>query len=299
MSASGVPQLTTLMQEFVRRKSLENFEGCLDTDVPGVHFYRAKGGSERKPLLYQSGVIIMGQGRKNIYLGDHTVSYGPGDYLVLGIPLPLECEAISENDEPILGISIDVKPHVLQHLTSLLQQNAPTCLPECEPECGIRSVAMDKDILDATCRLLNVLFDRVEAAALGEHLVSEIIFRILTGPSGKTLFGLAQHNGQYARIARTLSTLHNDYAHRLTVDDLAEQANMSVSAFHRAFRQVTLASPLQYLKKVRLSKAHDLIAIEGKKANEAAYLVGYTSATQFSREFKRHYSYAPGQAGGF
>jgi AraC-like DNA-binding protein len=32
---------------------------------------------------------------------------------------------------------------------------------------------------------------------------------------------------------------------------------------------------------------------QGKKANEAGYLVGYNSPAQFSREYKRHFGYSP------
>ena len=79
----------------------------------------------------------------------------------------------------------------------------------------------------------------------------------------------------------------------ISVEQLAEQAHMSVSGFHRAFRQVTSETPLQYLKKIRLNKAKDLIVVEGKQATEAAMLVGYASASQFSREFKRHFNATP------
>jgi AraC-like DNA-binding protein len=51
-------------------------------------------------------------------------------------------------------------------------------------------------------------------------------------------------------------------------------------------------SPLQYAKSVKLGKAHTLIK-EGKKANEAGYLVGYNCPAQFSREYKRHFGFAP------
>jgi AraC-like DNA-binding protein len=56
---------------------------------------------------------------------------------------------------------------------------------------------------------------------------------------------------------------------------------------------VTLESPLQYLKKVRLNKAKELIQLEGRRVNDAAHLVGYTSTSQFSREFKRHFNMTP------
>lgn len=68
---------------------------------------------------------------------------------------------------------------------------------------------------------------------------------------------------------------------------------MSVSAFHRAFKEVTSDSPLQYLKKIRLSKARDFILQDGMKAYVAADKVGYESASQFSREFKRYFGRSP------
>lgn len=68
---------------------------------------------------------------------------------------------------------------------------------------------------------------------------------------------------------------------------------MSMSAFHSAFRQITLESPIQYIKKVRLNKAKELIQLEGKKVNDAARLVGYNSVSQFSREYKRHFNETP------
>ncbi|MDF4802162.1 helix-turn-helix transcriptional regulator, partial [Vibrio parahaemolyticus] len=51
--------------------------------------------------------------------------------------------------------------------------------------------------------------------------------------------------------------------------------------------------PLQYIKKVRLNKARDLIQLEGKRVNDAARLVGYSSPSQFSREYKRHFNETP------
>ena len=68
---------------------------------------------------------------------------------------------------------------------------------------------------------------------------------------------------------------------------------MSISSFHRAFRQVTLVSPLQYMKQIRLNRARELIQREGRGIAEAASLVGYNSPSQFSREYKRHFCVSP------
>ena len=59
--------------------------------------------------------------------------------------------------------------------------------------------------------------------------------------------------------------IHRNYSSSINVADLASSANMSISAFHSAFRNVTLESPIQYIKKVRLNKARELISYEGEK----------------------------------
>jgi AraC-like DNA-binding protein len=70
---------------------------------------------------------------------------------------------------------------------------------------------------------------------------------------------------------------------------MAEEDGMSVSAFHHNFKAVTASSPLQYLTSVRLHKARMLIFHDGLGAALAADRVGYESASQFSREFKRFF----------
>jgi AraC-like DNA-binding protein len=76
---------------------------------------------------------------------------------------------------------------------------------------------------------------------------------------------------------------------------MAVETGMSVSAFHHNFKAVTGSSPLQYLKSVRLHKARMLILHDGLGAALAADRVGYESASQFSREFKRFFGNRPMQ----
>ena len=68
---------------------------------------------------------------------------------------------------------------------------------------------------------------------------------------------------------------------------------MSVSAFHHHLKLVTACSPLQYLKRIRLDRARTLMTIDGYNAGTAAPAVGYESASQFGREFKRLFGVTP------
>jgi len=110
------------------------------------------------------------------------------------------------------------------------------------------------------------------------------------------LSALTQHHTPYASISRALERMHEGYRESLAVEDLAKEVAMSISSFHRAFKQVTGDSPLQYLEKLRLLKAKGLLVLEGARVDEAAYDVGYVSASQFSREFKRYFNVPPSEA---
>ena len=148
----------------------------------------------------------------------------------------------------------------------------------------------------AVIRLLRVLETDTETAILGPGTTKEIFYRALMGGQGASLLALLNQNSNLARIIGTLKIIHGNYKEKLDVERLAKTANMSLSTFHRAFKEVTADSPLQYLKKVRLNKARDLLLQEQTKAYIVAERVGYESQSQFSREFKRYFNVAPSEA---
>ncbi|WP_368506475.1 MULTISPECIES: helix-turn-helix domain-containing protein [Rhodobacterales] len=80
------------------------------------------------------------------------------------------------------------------------------------------------------------------------------------------------------------------------MDAMAAQVGMSRAVFHRRFKQATTMSPIQFVKSMGLNNAAMKIA-SGMNVSEAARDVGYQSASQFSREFKRMYGQSPRQWG--
>jgi AraC-like DNA-binding protein len=79
----------------------------------------------------------------------------------------------------------------------------------------------------------------------------------------------------------------------LRVEDLAEIAGMSTSTLHHHFKALTSMSPLQYQKQLRLQAAQQRMLIEGLDAANAAFSVGYESASQFNREYSRFFGLPP------
>jgi AraC-like DNA-binding protein len=70
---------------------------------------------------------------------------------------------------------------------------------------------------------------------------------------------------------------------------------MSASSFHRHFRAATSMTPIQWQKALRLREARRLLLTGEAAVAEAGYTVGYGSASQFSREYRRAFGRAPGQ----
>ncbi|MDY6868355.1 MAG: AraC family transcriptional regulator, partial [Chloroflexota bacterium] len=85
---------------------------------------------------------------------------------------------------------------------------------------------------------------------------------------------------------------HQNINEPVSVEKLADLVHMSRTSFYENFREVMHVSPLQYAKSVKLLRAQTLLKA-GKNVNEAGYLVGYNSPAQFSREYKRHFGFAP------
>jgi AraC-like DNA-binding protein len=68
---------------------------------------------------------------------------------------------------------------------------------------------------------------------------------------------------------------------------------MSPSTFRQHFRALTGVSPLQYQKRLRLIEARQMLIAGSVNASNAAYSVGYESASQFSREYSRAFGAPP------
>jgi AraC-like DNA-binding protein len=274
--------------------------GATESRLKGVRFFKSTYPISRKPIVYDPGICIIAQGHKIGYLGEEAFQYDANNYLVTSVTMPFECETFVSPEGPLLGLYIDVDMSQLHDLIGRMDLHPPNRNgigngDEKDLPRAIGPAVMDADMADATFRLIRSLKSESEAQILGPGLVREIIYRALGGAQAPVLYSLTMHGGTFSQVARALKIMQNDYAAKIDVDQLANIARMSASAFHRAFKEITSDSPMQYLKKVRLTKARDLIVRESMKVYLAADRVGYESSSQFSREFKRYFGQSPAE----
>lgn len=274
-------------------KQLKNNEKKLSELLPDIRLLYGTEPGLRTPVMYEPGIIFLFSGHKIGYINERVFRYDANEYLLLTVPLPFECETYATPERPLAGIRLNVDILQLQEL--LMDIGEDDRFQPSMAASGINSATLSDEILCAAERLLDVMERPLDARILGKQIIREMLYHVLTGPRGGALLALVSRQTHFSLISRVLKRIENKYTENLNVEQLAAEANMSVSAFHHNFKSVTSTSPLQYLKSYRLHKARMMIVHDGMKASAAAMRVGYESASQFSREFKRYFGVTPGE----
>jgi len=205
--------------------------------------------------------------------------------------LPLEMEVTQATlNRPMLGIALELDLMLLSELL-ISMDDLSTYPAENQPALSVSKTS--SELQSALFRLLQMLDSPSDLQILGKTTVREILYWVLQGEQGEQLRRLVTSDSSSFRIANVVGFINQNFDRQININELSILANMSSSALHQKFRQVTCMSPLQYLKKIRLHNARSLMLEKGLKASDAAFKVGYTNPSQFSREFKRLFGLPP------
>lgn len=269
--------------------------GVIGTPVPGLALVRSDQiMDERQPIVYDPCIYVVVQGSKVAHLGDEIFTYDALNYLVLSVPLPLECQILNASkEEPYLAIRVDIDTRLLNGLIHELPvKDIPRELAV-NANRGIYVSAVDEDISSTLIRLVSCISNPEKAKVLGPMAVKELLFHVLFGEQGHQLQVFAYRDKHNFQIAEVLNFIQKNYSMAMEVDELAAMANMSQSSFHVYFKAVTNVTPIQYIKTMRLHEARRKMLHDNQSASDAAFQVGYASPSQFSREYRRLFGAAP------
>ena len=261
----------------------------VETGVKGVRLFRVSEPVRCAPAVYEPTVVAIVGGSKEAILDGRRYVYGSDRYLCCPLPMPIEAGTPRASpEEPLLGVQVMLEARVMTDLVLAMERAGG--LPEGDtPAPGLALARWDDAFADALLSLVRLSHRSADAAVLGEGRVRELCYAVLSGEAGaaaRRAYGVG--NG----IARAIEHLAARLDEPVTVDDLAARARMSRAVFHRQFKEATTQSPIQFAKAMRLNEAAMRIAA-GTTVSEAAMDVGYASASQFSREFKRMYGHSP------
>jgi AraC-like DNA-binding protein len=280
--------LATLIGRYTDGKG----NGFHDTEIDRLGFGRESAVGTAMHGISNPMLAIVVQGRKDTLLGEETYHYGAAQYLVVSVDLPIHGFTVeATSDRPYLGLKLDLNPCELCEIIA-----AYTTVLASQKEASVRGffvTTADVSLLDCVLRLVRLLDTPRDIPILAPMLIREIYYRLLIGEQSESVRQIATSGSNMQRIAEVLKLMKANFAQPMRVEDLAQKAGMSPSSFHHHFKQVTSMSPLQYQKQLRLLEARRLMLAENLNAVTAADRVGYSSPSQFSREYARMFGAAP------
>ena len=215
--------------------------------------------------------IISGKG---VYLIDGTENEIAAGDLVY-IPSGCVRQAWTSPDEPleIYAINFELDPD------------------EPLPFSFVSRIGHDTKIIDFFTRLTRVWRERealydVEASALALQIIVELTRR---------LFGNKPENEGDLRIERIKDYINDNYDKPLSVPELANIVGLHPAYLGTMFMRCESCSIKEYINKIRISQAYEIIRTEMLPLNEVAYSCGYTDTFYFSRVFKKCIGVPPSQ----
>jgi AraC-like DNA-binding protein len=285
---------TARLKELIGRHARD---GLTPTTLPGVRLLRATATTQPLGEVAEPAVAVIAQGAKETTLSGRVFRHGAGQFAIVPVELPVIGHITQASPaEPLLAFVLMLRQEQIAALLAELTQAAPAPprAPAVMPP-GIAVSDASPALLDAITRLLALLDEPGAAAVLAAGVEREIVWRLLTGPQGATVRQIGLADSRLAHLARAITWIRTYYDQALRVDELAAMAAMSVTSFHRHFRAVTSVTPVQFQKQIRLHEARTRLLADPRDIAGAGYAVGYSSPSQFSREYRRMFGVPPGR----
>jgi AraC-like DNA-binding protein len=241
---------------------------------------------------YELNLITNTSGR--FYVGDHTGTFEPGQLVMMGPNLPhnwiselpdgqpvaKRCVVLQFSGKSIMG-GIEAFPE-LAPLERLLADSLRGIL--FSPTTARIATPLMTDLLQASG------FQRVyKLLALLEVLSQAKDSTLLASPA----FRVDPEQYQSSTINQVLAYLAAHLDEKLTESDLARYAGMQTSAFSRFFRRHTDVPFVQYLNRLRINRASELLISSDIPITDICYSCGFNNVSNFNRQFLEQKSMPP------
>ncbi|MGR6468683.1 AraC family transcriptional regulator N-terminal domain-containing protein [Rhizobium sp. PAMB 3182] len=260
--------------------------GYNPTALVGMRILRSETVLEDVPVLYRPGAVFVLQGAKQGFLDGQIYRYDADHYLGVSVPVPFRMASQASPEMPLLALYLEFDLHLAAEIAVMLEDGGNIAREQAR---SLVSSPLSSKLRDLLRRTMSALADPQECAILGPAILRELHYLVLVGPQGGALRAALRHRGPAGRIVESLARIRASFTAGISVPELAAEAGMSVPSYHAHFKALTGASPVRYIKAMRLHEARVMIASNQGPISTVAAQVGYASAAQFSRDFRKHF----------
>lgn len=273
-------------------KNYCTYEGLVDTPIETLKFYTTTCETEFTSIIYEPSLCVALQGEKAIGYGDELYSYSPSKYLLMCTNIPANVRIKTASKE-FPYISILLKFSLEQIYEVIKESDYSRTEKRKKLESAFCFNKLDEDLLEALNRLVKLLNKPKEIRDfMSKLLIKEIIYLLLQKNSD-FLKDYILEGTLTSQIVKAIREIKNNYQETINMKTLAKNIGISESTLYQNFKKITLMSPLQYQKKIRLEEAKHMLLNQNMEASQVAFQVGYESPSQFSREYARMFGLPP------
>lgn len=166
---------------------------------------------------------------------------------------------------------------------------------ECLNECGLKEdYYFHTDRIDEVVLSVQNLTREMTFKMPGyEHVAQSLLTYILVVSSRRYTSSVHSSKNIDLRMRNVMEHIYHNYSDELTISDLSEFVELSVSHFSNLFKQTFGLYPLQYITNYRLKRACDLLRHTQHPVSKVAEMTGFKDPLYFSRVFRKQLSISP------
>ncbi len=103
------------------------------------------------------------------------------------------------------------------------------------------------------------------------------------------------HNDHLFALANVLQYMDEHLSNQITCNDLARITSMTPKTFYRYFKTATGMAPIDYLLKMRMKRASQMLKETTLPVKQIADLCGFYNTSYFGQQFRKAFNQSPGQ----
>ena len=287
------------MADSFRQEAMElilekyKFNGEWQSPIPCLKFFTTTTPMELTSIMYEPCLCIILQGTKAVGFGKVMFQYSPYEYLLASAHIPATVQVLEASQlAPYVSMTITF---TLEEVYEVLKSVPSEKLKfQKKSEKGLFFGVLEEGLCDSLKRLvrLSVLAEE-DRRFLTPLVIKEILYWLVNTKSGYFLNKFAMKGTVSNKIVKAITHIKENFNEKVSVKSIANLVQMSESSLYHNFKIITSLSPLQFQKKLRLEEARKILTIQNIEISEVAFLVGYESPSQFSREYSRMFGSPP------
>lgn len=235
--------------------------------------------------------VCKGSGKRQI--GSNISYFSDGDLVLIGSNLP-HCGLTNENTNNDYEMVIQFKPDFLgesiwetpemQRISALLEKSKAGIVFNENIKKTVGKKIADMHEMSSLNKLLNFL-------EILDELATTQDYRILN--AGKYYLQTQVEDNE--RINHIFNYVKDHFKEQITLEEIADLANMKVPSFCRYFKKITNKTFTQFVNEYRITHSLKLLAEQPLSITEVCFESGFNNFSYFNKTFKEYIKKSPSQ----